>query len=53
VAAEGQQPGAIALHERLEGGLVAGADVFDELLVRLEPEEGCADADRTDLGGLA
>ena len=38
VPAEREQPRLIALHERLEGAVVAAPDQSDELLVALQPQ---------------
>ena len=40
VAAEGKEPGLVALHERLEGALMTSPDECDQPLVGLQPEQG-------------
>ena len=40
VAAEGQQPRLVALHQRVEGAVVPAPDHGHELLVALQPEQG-------------
>jgi hypothetical protein len=40
VAAEREQSRLVALHQRLEGAVVAAARERDQPLVALEPEEG-------------
>ena len=39
VAAEGEQPRVVAVHERLEGAMVPASDQRDELLVTLKPQQ--------------
>jgi len=39
-AAEGEQTGLVALHQRLESAVVAAASERDQPLVALQPEEG-------------
>jgi hypothetical protein len=39
VAAEGEQARLIALHERLEGAVVATTNQSDEFFVALQPQE--------------
>ncbi len=46
VAAEREQPRLVALHERLEGAVMAAPHERDELLVGLEPEQGRAARER-------
>ena len=53
VAAEGQEPRAVALDEGLERGLVTRPDEVDQPLVGLQPKEWRANADGCELNGLA
>ena len=46
VPAEGEQPRLVALHERLEGAVVAAADERHELLVALQPKQGRTPCER-------
>ncbi len=46
VAAEREQPRLVALHERLEGAVMAAPHERDELLVGLKPEQGRAARER-------
>jgi hypothetical protein len=40
VAAEGEQPGLVALNERLESAVVPAPDESDQALIGLKPEQG-------------